>query len=283
MDYIIYIMNPAQEHIHRRGLEKSYGSRSDRKRSRFCWYLMTTTLGMFVLLVLRHPGTRMMGMSQYRSWAVSLLETQRKQPVVVRIYLESLCIDSQRYVQQQILPTWEAIQAVRPPIMDLQIVVFGNAHYEDQTTHSLVCQHGAAECDANRYDLCVQSIEQNTVARYLPYMACLFDGRLPMGYRNTTFDAAIFEACARATAIPWSAVQDCYGNAGRIEGLEYAAYVETARTNHTYVPWVTLNGQHLENEDETNLLWEIWKVYNDDDDDNKSYFAPKSSLRMLGR
>jgi Gamma interferon inducible lysosomal thiol reductase (GILT) len=225
--------------------------------------MMATTFAMFILLI-GDQRMLMKGMSHIGSSVLSLLKSQKKQPVVVRIYLESLCIDSQRYMQQQILPTWQALQAARPPILDLQIVVFGNAHYEGQTTQRLICQHGAAECDANRYDLCTQSIERNTVARYLPYIACLFDGRLPMGYRNTTYDPAIFEACARATAIPWSALQDCYDNSDWVERLEHDAFVATAQTNHTYVPWVTLNDQHLENEDETNLLWEIWKLYNDD-------------------
>ena len=147
--------------------------------------------------------------------------------------------------------------------MALQIIVFGNAHYDDDKTHStLICQHGEAECDANRYERCAQYITERDISRYLPYIACLFDGRLPMGYRNATFAPDIFASCAQETAIPWSAIIDCYRNQGLVEDLEHIALVATQRTNHTYVPWVTLNGRHLvHDEEETNLLLEIWNAY----------------------
>jgi hypothetical protein len=242
-------MDPLEEVSNTSSPEKPITFRNVWKRPYCCWWMMT--VGFIVILTkMRMPREGRL---------LRLLEPQKKQPVLVQIFLESLCIDSQRYMQQQILPTWQALHAT-PQIMHLQVIVFGNAHYES-TSNRLLCQHGVAECDANRYDLCVQSIERNDIHRYLPYFACLFDGRLPMGYRNTTYSPAIFASCARETAIPWSSLQDCYYNTTRIEELEYEASVATSKSNHTYVPWVTLNGKHLPHEDETNLLYEIWSVY----------------------
>jgi Gamma interferon inducible lysosomal thiol reductase (GILT) len=103
--------------------------------------------------------------AMFVSSASSLTPPLSPPPVQVRIYIESLCSDCQRYMKKQIVPTMHALlyqTATAPwmvdPIMNLQLIVSGNAHYVDHHTTTstttastnlrdplpkqLVCQHG---------------------------------------------------------------------------------------------------------------------------------------------
>jgi Gamma interferon inducible lysosomal thiol reductase (GILT) len=59
--------------------------------------------------------------------------------VMVNVYVESLCIDSKAYFQEQLMPTYEALG---PAVMSLRVTVFGNAKIENSTSNRLECQHG---------------------------------------------------------------------------------------------------------------------------------------------
>jgi hypothetical protein len=104
-------------------------------------------------------------------------------------------------------------------------------------------------------------------------MACLFDGRIPMGYQNDTiYPPSIFAQCARETAVMWSTILQCYHDRTTlVPQLQYEAYMATWTTNLTYVPWVTLNGQHVHHDDDDNtdtttnhLLDDICRMYYND-------------------
>lgn len=58
--------------------------------------------------------------------------------VIVNVYVESLCIDSKAYFDEQLRPTYETLG---PTVMNLRVVVFGNAHIETNST-KIQCQHG---------------------------------------------------------------------------------------------------------------------------------------------
>jgi interferon gamma-inducible protein 30 len=175
-------------------------------------------------------------------------------PVVqVSIYVEALCIDSKRYFNEQLVPTYDQLGS---QVMDLKIVVFGNARI-DLTNKTLQCQHGEAECDANTYDQCAVDIYPYP-DRYLPYLTCLFNS-LPMGRRSKPFSKAVFASCARHAAMDAHALQQCRDDPERAWELQkQAAAMSPSQLNH--VPWVELNGTYMD-EEKAALLTSVCQLY----------------------
>jgi hypothetical protein len=73
-----------------------------------------------------------------RQESLETLKARSSPTVKVNVYVESLCIDSKVYFDKQLMPTYETLG---PAVMDLRVVVFGNAHIEANST-SIQCQHG---------------------------------------------------------------------------------------------------------------------------------------------
>jgi interferon gamma-inducible protein 30 len=175
-------------------------------------------------------------------------------PVVqVSIYVEALCIDSKRFFNDQLVPTYDQLGS---QVMDLKIVVFGNARI-DLTAKTLQCQHGEAECDANSYDQCAVDIYPYP-DRYLPYLTCLFNS-LPMGRRSEPFPEAVFASCARHAALGAHTLQQCRDDPERAWELQKtAASLSPSQLNH--VPWVELNGAYMD-EEKADLLTSVCQLY----------------------
>jgi hypothetical protein len=79
-------------------------------------------------------------------------------------------------------------------------------------------------------------------------MACLFD-ELKMGHADVLFPASQFASCAAATAISWPAIKACYNDHDRSWALQKRAAAQTP-ADHTGVPWVVLNGDHIDEEED---------------------------------
>jgi Gamma interferon inducible lysosomal thiol reductase (GILT) len=153
--------------------------------------------------------------------------------VKLQVFVEALCVDSKHFVLEELVP---AYQLLTRNAVDLELVVFGNAHllgddddnkpwrvrsaglYASQRAKGITCQHGPAECDANSYEQCAihlsmqQQLQQqdedepehdqhdgdDPAVRSLAYVACLFTD-LDMGYRQEPFDPQLFASCARSS------------------------------------------------------------------------------------
>jgi interferon gamma-inducible protein 30 len=179
--------------------------------------------------------------------------TNSSPAVQVTIYAEALCIDSKRYFNDQLVPTYGQLGS---EVMDLKVVVFGNARI-DLTNKTLQCQHGEAECDANSYDQCAIDIYPFP-NRYLPYLTCLFNS-LPMGRRSEPFPKAVFASCARHAALDAHALQQCRDDPARAWELQQqAAALSPSQLNH--VPWVELNGTYVD-EEQADLLTSVCQLY----------------------
>jgi interferon gamma-inducible protein 30 len=172
--------------------------------------------------------------------------------VQVSVYVEALCIYSKRYFNEQLVPTYDQLGS---QVMDLNIVVFGNARI-DLTNKTLQCQHGVAECDANSYNQCAVDIYPYP-DRYLPYVTCLFNS-LPMGKQIEPFSKAIFASCARHAALDAHALQQCRDDPERAWELQkQAAAMNPSELSH--VPWVELNGEYMDLDQ--NLLASVCQIY----------------------
>jgi hypothetical protein len=190
--------------------------------------------------------------------------------VSVQVYMEALCIDSQVFFLTQLMPTWQNLGSA---IMDLQVVMFGNAHLPSKsllekaretlhihpaaTNHTVQCQHGVAECDAHAYELCAADTYPYP-SRILPYYQCLFQ-ELKMGYADHPYDPYIFGKCARYAALDWSAIHQCHDDADRVWSLQQQAAHATPQ--HTHVPWVIVNDRVIEDEVHTSLMDVICQAY----------------------
>jgi interferon gamma-inducible protein 30 len=173
--------------------------------------------------------------------------------VKVEVYVESLCIDSQLYMSEQLMPTFGKLG----DIMDLDLIVFGNAKLDVENA-KLECQHGFGECDANAYQLCARDIYP-FANMYIPFDACLFKS-LPMGHHDDPFAPNLFANCARLTALDWNALVSCHADERHVWELQLAAALDTP-SYHNYVPWVEIDGQHID-EDNVDLLSAICDAYN---------------------
>lgn len=172
----------------------------------------------------------------------------------INVYVESLCIDSKNFVLNELIPVFESFQG-SPVIKNLRVVVFGNAKL-DITRTSVTCQHGVAECDANAYEQCALDLYPYP-SRYLPFLGCLFSD-LPMGHADQVYDSAIFASCARKSALDWDTVSSCRHDAKQSWELQKQAAKATP-DYHTYVPWVEINGQHIQEEDD--FLTTVCAIY----------------------
>jgi interferon gamma-inducible protein 30 len=178
--------------------------------------------------------------------------TSSSPAVQVSVYVEALCIYSQRYFNEQLVPTYAELGS---QVMDLKIVVFGNARI-DLTAKTLQCQHGEAECDANSYDQCAVDMYPYP-DRYLPYLTCLFNS-LPMGKHIEPFSKAVFASCARHAALDAHAVQQCRDDPERVWELQkQAAAMNPSELDH--VPWVELNGSYIDLDQD--LLANVCQLY----------------------
>jgi len=72
----------------------------------------------------------------------------------VKLYYETLCYDSMRFIWRQLYPSWNN----RKEYMDLKLIPYGKAIHNLNTTTGewiIECQHGSAECKLNRIHACI--------------------------------------------------------------------------------------------------------------------------------
>jgi Gamma interferon inducible lysosomal thiol reductase (GILT) len=123
-----------------------------------------------VALILLHFGSYHASLQSsarpLREWAVprdlSLnVELSRAADVVktvkVNVYVEALCIDSKAYFENQLMPTFATLGSL---VMDLDVVVFGNAKLSHNDTNGVLCQHGPGTVQARLFFLmCVRTVQ----------------------------------------------------------------------------------------------------------------------------
>ena len=173
-------------------------------------------------------------------------------PVKVLVCTESLCPDCEQFVQKQLVPIYSQLG---PDVIDLQVVPYGNARRRINST-TIECQHGVGECDANVYELCAIYMNPNP-NDYLPFLDCLAKV-LPMGRHDEPLNPQLFQNCASGL-LWWSGIQACHGNPATVQKVLQAAAVATP-SDHQYVPWITIEGIHLD-EEQLDFKTEICKAF----------------------
>ncbi len=122
--------------------------------------------------------------------------------------------------------------------MTLTIVPWGNAR---ETNGSVVCQHGPNECISNKLHACAISIAGSSFLAF-PFIHCM---------EAAKGAPAAAPGCAKGAGLAWASINACAAGAAGT-ALEHDAAQRTAALSpqHTYVPWVLLNGKPLAGCDE---------------------------------
>jgi len=181
-------------------------------------------------------------------------------PIRVKVLEEALCPGCKQFVQEQLKPAFEALGST---VIDLQIVPFGNAQYvpskADPSKMELECQHGPAECDANSYEQCVVLSIYPYATRYLPFLDCLYD-QLVGEKTDLLGDSEVFESCAYDTGLDWDTIAACHDDPELSAALQQVASAMTP-DYHEYVPWIEIEGEHIELEDDDSFIKAVCKAY----------------------
>jgi interferon gamma-inducible protein 30 len=183
--------------------------------------------------------------------------------VKVKILTEALCSDCKQFVGGQLS---EVYNALGPSVMDLQIVPFGNAKFvrvdgaERGEKPVLQCQHGVAECDGNVYEQCAVMQLYPYAQRYLPFLRCLYD-ELPMGHSDELLDRDVIANCSTASDLDWVEIAECHDDEKQVALLQRRAKSQTP-SYHKGVPWVEVNGRHVEiTDDGASLLRAVCRAF----------------------
>lgn len=137
----------------------------------------------------------------------------------------------------------ETYKTLGPSVMDLTIIPYGNALI-DTENKTVQCQHGLGECDANTYELCaIESYPDPQV--YVPFLTCMAN-KLTPGFRKDKFPPDDFKACAEENHMFWPSIAGCHC----CHGYEILAKAAQATPEHQYVPWVEINGNVMDSDDD---------------------------------
>lgn len=183
--------------------------------------------------------------------ASSLRQTSNDaDPVSLTVLTEALCPYCELLIRDDVTT---AMAQLGPSVMNLEVIPFGNAEMTSET--SVECQHGLGECDANVYELCAIQLYPDPV-EYLPFLTCLSQ-KLHPDFDNTTIPECPFRSCAKEAHMSWPSIQDCHAQ-------EYYSVLQKAadRTpDHQYVPWIILEGEHIERNEDFDLVVILCEAY----------------------
>jgi interferon gamma-inducible protein 30 len=174
--------------------------------------------------------------------------------VKVQTYTEALCGGCGHFMLESLIPTYEKLGGA---VIDLEWVAFGNAKLSD-ADHTLECQHGEAECDANSWEQCAVHVHQDSPQVYLEMLKCL-EKTLPMGHQKEPFDESIFQKCSAGGDADFAKIKTCHDNPMLAWQLQLQASIATP-DDHQYVPWVVVNGNFFDVEKD-DLLQVVCKEY----------------------
>nr|XP_039269319.1 gamma-interferon-inducible lysosomal thiol reductase-like isoform X1 [Styela clava] len=167
------------------------------------------------------------------------IEDNDAQPVMLDLYFESLCPGCRQFITKMLYPTWK--QFLDTKILKIQLYSYGNAKEMKNASTGMwdfTCQHGPQECVGNLIENCIQKYTMNDPMKYFPIFYCMESAQDPV-------EAA--KMCVTKGGLKWSDVDTCAkGPDGNALMHNSAMATDKLNPRHTYVPWVTINGQHTE-------------------------------------
>lgn len=132
-----------------------------------------------------------------------------------------------------------------PAIMNLTMVPYGNAQINARG--EVTCQHGEDECKGNRWEQCAIAHYPDPVDHF-PFYYCMEEKG------DSMLDGV--EDCAKEASMDYDTLSTCF-NGDESTALQAAAAAATP-DDHSYVPWVEINGKEAQTEA---FLYQVCNAY----------------------
>ncbi|KAF2613835.1 hypothetical protein F2Q70_00006971 [Brassica cretica] len=175
------------------------------------------------------------------------LSLSSSQKVTLSLYYEALCPFCADFIVNH-LP--HIFQNGLISSIDLHLVPWGNTLFKPDGT--ILCQHGEAECALNAIHACAINAYPD-VMKHVGYIYCT--ERLVLENKLEQW-ADCFELVGLSRA-----ALDCYINGyGHQLELKYAEETSELHPAHTFVPWVVVNNQPLQ-ENYQNFVMYVCNAY----------------------
>ncbi|PWA58013.1 thioredoxin superfamily protein [Artemisia annua] len=153
--------------------------------------------------------------------------------VSLTLYYEALCPYCENFIVNYLYKIFENGLI---SIVDLKLSPYGNAKISSNGT--IICQHGEWECILNTVEACAIHTWP-AVGDYFPFVYCV---------EKLTYEGKYteWETCFDKLNLDSKPVTDCISSGfGNELNLQYADEINALKPPHTYVPWVTVNGQPI--------------------------------------
>jgi len=136
-------------------------------------------------------------------------------------------------------------------MVNVTIYPYGNARESEEIVKrewKFTCQHGPEECDANMVETCFINLVGFDQNKYLDFLF-KYEKALEAQRKKNSFRAAKEVYDAGTWDPSWDDLSKCMGTAGENGGATGNQYMHqmalwTKAANHSFTPWLTLNGQH---------------------------------------
>ncbi|EEC07684.1 gamma-interferon inducible lysosomal thiol reductase, putative [Ixodes scapularis] len=154
---------------------------------------------------------------------------------------ECVTKNGNHYVLQVAQETWKLQKNVtRVPL----IAVNGE---NGPTSNGVICEHGSAECEGNKIQMCVAQVAKETL-QTIEVVACMSSYKVPN-------KAA--KKCVKASGVSWTMVHGCVTKNGNAYILKVAQETWKVQKNITRVPLIAVDGEvssYIQEESQSSFL-----------------------------
>jgi interferon gamma-inducible protein 30 len=162
--------------------------------------------------------------------------------VIVTLYYESLCGGCHDWINQELVPTYEKLSKY----MTVGFVPYGNAHQEPNgDSWEFDCQHGPNECKGNMQQSCIVNYVQDQDAQ-IDIIHCIENSG------DITADHNV-KKCLKDSSVATEMIDTIMACSTNEEGIQLhhkmGVKTDNLEPRHEYVPWVTFNNMHSQNDD----------------------------------
>lgn len=187
----------------------------------------------------------------------------------VDLFYETECPDCMKTIYEELRVVW-ADEVLRDRI-NLVLHPFGNAlvipttelsegysywHDVKDRENIFVCQHGESECRGNLIQACVMHMKEDDPVRFLPFIFCM-EGKTRDGVEKKSYE------CGEELGIDMEEVKTCVeGPEGERLMTKIGLHTMSQKINH--VPWIHINGNHIESAEDGEFLRTLCGVWGED-------------------
>uniref|UniRef100_A0A0K8RMH8 Putative gamma-interferon inducible lysosomal thiol reductase n=1 Tax=Ixodes ricinus TaxID=34613 RepID=A0A0K8RMH8_IXORI len=165
--------------------------------------------------------------------------------VAVTVIYECFCPHSQEFIKSQLLPTYKKLR----DHLDVTLLPFGKARLDQNgpTSNGVICEHGSAECEGNKIQMCVAQVAKETL-QTIEVVACMSSYKVPNKAARK---------CVKASGVSWTMVHGCVTKNGNTYILKVAQETWKVQKNITRVPLIAVDGEvssYIQEESQSSFL-----------------------------